>query len=161
MSIPGVSRTLKDEVCRISSTLSAGLITENWRSGRKRHLWISIASDLRFDSRRWGSYCSCPACTPHIVRSCPLQPPHVASAPVCSCLSTEPALALVLRRDLDDIGATDIAVQPLNKLPYGKIDPSSKAKFGDGVIFLTYSSLISSSDKVRIATRTAVSLARA
>ena len=51
-------------------------------------------------------------------------------------------------RDLDDIGASDIAVQPLNKLPYGKID-SCKPKFSDGVIFLTYSSLISSSDKVR------------
>ena len=53
-----------------------------------------------------------------------------------------------LCRDLDDIGASEIAVQPLNKLPYGKID-SCKPKFSDGVIFLTYSSLISSSDKVR------------
>lgn len=57
-----------------------------------------------------------------------------------------------MHRDLDDIGATDIAVQPLNKLPYGRID-TSKAKFGDGVIFLTYSSLISSSDKVRVQQR--------
>lgn len=57
-------------------------------------------------------------------------------------------MVLLLCRDLDDIGATDIAIQPLNKLPYGRID-ASKAKFGDGVIFLTYSSLISSSDKVR------------
>ena len=54
----------------------------------------------------------------------------------------------LLCRDLDDIGASEIAVQPLNKLPYGKID-SCKPKFSDGVIFLTYSSLISSSDKVR------------
>ena len=58
-----------------------------------------------------------------------------------------------MHRDLDDIGATDIGVQPLNKLPYGRID-TSKAKFGDGVIFLTYSSLISSSDKVRVQQRT-------
>ena len=54
---------------------------------------------------------------------------------------------LWMRRDLDDIGATDIAVQPLNKLPYGRID-ASKAKFSEGVMFLTYASLISSSDKV-------------
>lgn len=32
----------------------AGLILENWRCGRKKHLWLSIGSDLRFDSRRWG-----------------------------------------------------------------------------------------------------------
>lgn len=30
----------------------AGLILENWRCGRKRHLWISIGSDLRVDARR-------------------------------------------------------------------------------------------------------------
>lgn len=30
----------------------AGLILENWRCGRNRHLWISIGSDLRVDARR-------------------------------------------------------------------------------------------------------------
>lgn len=30
----------------------AGLILENWRCDRKRHLWISIGSDLRVDARR-------------------------------------------------------------------------------------------------------------
>jgi len=30
----------------------AGLVLENWRCGRKRHLWISIGSDLRVDARR-------------------------------------------------------------------------------------------------------------
>ena len=30
----------------------AGLILENWRCGRKRHLWISIGADLKVDARR-------------------------------------------------------------------------------------------------------------
>ena len=30
----------------------AGLLLENWRCRRKRHLWVSIASDLRVDARR-------------------------------------------------------------------------------------------------------------
>lgn len=30
----------------------AGLILENWRCGRKRHLWVSIASDLKIDAAR-------------------------------------------------------------------------------------------------------------
>ena len=54
----------------------AGLIMENWRCKRKRHLWLTIGTDLRIDSRR----------------------------------------------DLDDIGATDIPLHPLNKLPYGQLD---------------------------------------
>ena len=49
---------------------------ENWRCKRKRHLWLTIGTDLRIDSRR----------------------------------------------DLDDIGATDIPLHPLNKLPYGQLD---------------------------------------
>ena len=54
----------------------AGLVVENWRSGRQKHMWVSIGSDLRIDTRR----------------------------------------------DLDDVGATDIAVHPLNKLPYGPLN---------------------------------------
>ena len=54
----------------------AGLILENWRCERKRHLWLTIGTDLRIDSRR----------------------------------------------DLDDVGATDIPLHPLNKLPYGQLD---------------------------------------
>ncbi len=54
----------------------AGLVLENWRCGRKRHLWLTIGTDLRIDSRR----------------------------------------------DLDDVGATDIPLHPLNKLPYGQLD---------------------------------------
>lgn len=50
-------------------------------------------------------------------------------------------------RDLDDVGAQDIVVQPLNKLPYGSLN----GKIAEGVIFLTYSSLISSSEKVLLA----------
>ncbi|KAK9811987.1 hypothetical protein WJX73_006484 [Symbiochloris irregularis] len=77
----------------------AGLILENVRCGRKRHLWISIASDLRVDARR----------------------------------------------DLDDVGAKDVAVHPLNKLPYAALD-SERVGIQEGVMFLTYASLASSSE---------------
>lgn len=53
----------------------AGLVVENWRVGRHKHMWVSIGSDLRIDTRR----------------------------------------------DLDDVGAHDIPVHPLNKLPYGTL----------------------------------------
>lgn len=78
----------------------AGMILENWHCGRKRHLWVSIGPDLKYDAKR----------------------------------------------DLDDIGASEISLHPLNKIPYGKID-GKKINIQDGIIFLTYSSLVSSSDK--------------
>ncbi|KAL2473580.1 RING/FYVE/PHD zinc finger superfamily protein [Forsythia ovata] len=80
----------------------AGLIWENWHHGRRRALWISIGSDLKFDSRR----------------------------------------------DLDDVGAMCIEVHALNKLPYSKLD-SKSVGIREGVVFLTYSSLIASSEKGR------------
>ncbi|CAJ2659094.1 unnamed protein product [Trifolium pratense] len=80
----------------------AGLIWENWHHGRKKALWISIGSDLKFDARR----------------------------------------------DLDDMGASCIEVHALNKLPYTKLD-SDTVGVREGVIFLTYSSLIASSSKGR------------
>ncbi|MED6150702.1 udp-glycosyltransferase, partial [Stylosanthes scabra] len=49
------------------------------------------------------------------------------------------------RRDLDDMGATCVKVHALNKLPYSKLS-SKSVGVKDGVIFLTYSSLIASSD---------------
>ncbi|XP_024977453.1 protein FORGETTER 1 isoform X5 [Cynara cardunculus var. scolymus] len=52
------------------------------------------------------------------------------------------------RRDLDDVGATCIEVHALNKLPYSKLD-SKSVGIRDGVVFLTYSSLIASSEKGR------------
>ncbi|KAG0494617.1 hypothetical protein HPP92_005611 [Vanilla planifolia] len=52
------------------------------------------------------------------------------------------------RRDLDDVGATCIEVHALNKLPYSKLD-SKAVGIKDGVIFLTYNSLIASSEKGR------------
>ncbi|XP_078433295.1 RING/FYVE/PHD zinc finger superfamily protein isoform X2 [Wolffia australiana] len=52
------------------------------------------------------------------------------------------------RRDLDDVGATAVEVHALNKLPYSKLD-SKAVGIKEGVIFLTYSSLIASSDKSR------------
>lgn len=80
----------------------AGLIWENWHHGRRKALWISVGSDLKFDARR----------------------------------------------DLDDVGATSIEVHALNKLPYSKLD-SKSVGVRDGVVFLTYSSLIASSEKGR------------
>ncbi|XP_019432321.1 PREDICTED: protein strawberry notch isoform X2 [Lupinus angustifolius] len=80
----------------------AGLIWENWHHGRKKALWISIGSDLKFDARR----------------------------------------------DLDDVGATCVEVHALNKLPYGKLD-SKSIGVREGVVFMTYNSLIASSEKGR------------
>lgn len=78
----------------------AGLIWENWQCGRRKALWISVGSDLKFDARR----------------------------------------------DLDDVGATCVEVHALNKLPYSKLD-SKSVGIREGVVFLTYSSLIASSEK--------------
>ncbi|KAE9592810.1 putative chromatin regulator PHD family [Lupinus albus] len=80
----------------------AGLIWENWHHGRRKALWISVGSDLKFDARR----------------------------------------------DLDDVGATCIEVHALNKLPYGKLD-SKSIGIREGVVFMTYNSLIASSEKGR------------
>ncbi|XP_030965430.1 protein FORGETTER 1 isoform X2 [Quercus lobata] len=80
----------------------AGLIWENWHHGRRKSLWISVGSDLKFDARR----------------------------------------------DLDDVGANCIEVHALNKLPYSKLD-SKSVGVKEGVVFLTYSSLIASSEKGR------------
>ncbi|XP_058747262.1 protein FORGETTER 1-like isoform X2 [Vicia villosa] len=52
------------------------------------------------------------------------------------------------RRDLDDAGATCIEVHALNKLPYSKLD-SKSVGIREGVVFLTYNSLIASSEKGR------------
>lgn len=53
------------------------------------------------------------------------------------------------RRDLDDVGADYISLHPLNKVPYGSLS-SRKSGIEEGVIFLTYSTLISSSEKVSV-----------
>lgn len=55
-------------------------------------------------------------------------------------------LKLDAQRDLHDVGASDIPVHALNKLPYGKL-AGHKINVRAGVIFLTYASLISSSDR--------------
>ncbi|KAI0507168.1 hypothetical protein KFK09_013289 [Dendrobium nobile] len=52
------------------------------------------------------------------------------------------------RRDLDDVGAASVEVHALNKLPYSKLD-SKAVGIKDGVVFLTYNSLIASSEKGR------------
>ncbi|KAG6605360.1 Protein FORGETTER 1, partial [Cucurbita argyrosperma subsp. sororia] len=80
----------------------AGLLWENWHHGRRKALWISVGSDLKYDARR----------------------------------------------DLDDVGAACIEVHALNKLPYSKLD-SKSVGIREGVVFLTYSSLIASSERGR------------
>ncbi|KAI8553226.1 hypothetical protein RHMOL_Rhmol06G0327600 [Rhododendron molle] len=52
------------------------------------------------------------------------------------------------RRDLDDVNAMCIEVHALNKLPYSKLD-SKSVGVREGVVFMTYSSLIASSEKGR------------
>ncbi|XP_062226679.1 protein FORGETTER 1-like isoform X2 [Phragmites australis] len=52
------------------------------------------------------------------------------------------------RRDLDDVGAMCVQVHPLNKLPYSKLD-SKAIGIKNGIIFVTYSSLIASSERGR------------
>jgi hypothetical protein len=44
------------------------------------------------------------------------------------------------------VAAGDIPLHPLNKLPYGKLD-SVRIGVTEGVVFLTYTSLVSSSDR--------------
>ncbi len=58
-------------------------------------------------------------------------------------LSASADLCLDSRRDLDDIGAQEIRSIELRKLPYGKIDKET------GLLFCTYSSLISKSSKTK------------
>ncbi|KAK1365814.1 putative Zinc finger, RING/FYVE/PHD-type, protein strawberry notch [Heracleum sosnowskyi] len=84
----------------------AGLILENWQHARRKALWISVGSDLKFDARR----------------------------------------------DLDDVGAKFIEVHALNKLKYTKLD-SKTVGIREGVIFLTYSTLIASSKQGRSSKR--------
>ena len=77
----------------------AGLILENWQLGRRKHIWLSVGTDLKLDAER----------------------------------------------DLADVGASDIPVVLLNKIPYGGVDVMHKA-LPEGVLFLTYSSLIAAND---------------
>ncbi|PKU73497.1 hypothetical protein MA16_Dca008061 [Dendrobium catenatum] len=75
-----------------------------------------------------------------------------------SWISVGSDLKFDARRDLDDVGAASVegphasvlldAVHALNKLPYSKLD-SKAVGIKDGVVFLTYNSLIASSEKGR------------
>ena len=38
--------------CDLVIVNDAGLVVENWRVGRHKHMWVSIGSDLRIDTRR-------------------------------------------------------------------------------------------------------------
>ncbi|CAD7698075.1 unnamed protein product [Ostreobium quekettii] len=79
----------------------AGMILENWKAGRKRHVWVSISADLKHDARR----------------------------------------------DLDDVHASDIHLSALSKMPYGKLKLSNGKTLVEGVMFVTYSTLIAANDK--------------
>ena len=48
-------------------------------------------------------------------------------------------------RDLRDIGANRVILHPLNKFKYGKISGKRNGHVKKGIIFSTYSSLISGS----------------
>lgn len=63
-------------------------------------------------------------------------------------LSVSNDLKYDAERDLRDIGASKIKVHALNKLKYGKIRQQDGSKLKKGVIFSTYSSLISQSQSV-------------
>lgn len=58
-------------------------------------------------------------------------------------------LKLDAERDLADISASHIKVHALNKLKYSKISSSENGKIKKGVIFSTYSSLISESTSAK------------
>ncbi|BAF23186.2 Os08g0223700 [Oryza sativa Japonica Group] len=108
----------------------AGLIWENWKQGRHKALWISIGSDLKYDARRdlddvGAKYVEGPAWGSFWQ----LQLLPESQAPPNSPDS------------YSDLHA-------LNKLPYSKID-SKAVGITTGVIFVTYSSLIASSEKGR------------
>ncbi|PRW58205.1 strawberry notch-like [Chlorella sorokiniana] len=61
-------------------------------------------------------------------------------------LSVGADLKIDTNRDLADVGAGHLPLHALNKLPYGKL-AGGKIGVKDGVMFLTYSSLTSSSDR--------------
>lgn len=60
-------------------------------------------------------------------------------------LSVSNDLKLDAERDLRDIGAGHIPVYSLNKLKYKKISSSENGSIKKGVIFATYTSLVSKS----------------
>ncbi|RWS20093.1 Protein strawberry notch-like protein, partial [Leptotrombidium deliense] len=60
-------------------------------------------------------------------------------------LSVSNDLKYDAERDLRDIGAKKISVHPLNKFKYGKISSKENGSVKKGVVFSTYSSLISES----------------
>ena len=78
----------------------AGIVVDNWRRGRKRHVWVSISQDLQHDAQR----------------------------------------------DLDDVlgpvsRAHKIKVMLMNNTAYGQ------RVRGDGVLFMTYQTLIGEATK--------------
>ena len=71
-------------------------------------------------------------------------------------LSVSADLKLDAERDLNDIGASRIKVHALNKLKYTKISSSENGKIKKGVIFSTYSSLISESTTAKGSCKTRI-----
>ncbi|CAK9187052.1 unnamed protein product [Ilex paraguariensis] len=110
----------------------AGLILENWHHGRRKALWISVGSDLKFDARR------------------DLDDVGALYIEV-SVIDRERKAAKQEEEEKESrmqIKVVDEPVHALNKLPYSRLDTKSVG-IREGVVFLTYSCLIASSEKGR------------
>lgn len=138
----------------------AGLILENWVQGRHKHLWLSVGADLKIDTNRdladvggeqAGLLFLVPIASNAYVPSqqarwqVAWQAGLLAVASVSSCRCNIRAGC----PPLPPPAAGHLPLHALNKLPYGKL---AGAKIGvkDGVMFLTYSSLTSSSGAVLV-----------
>ncbi len=75
----------------------AAVMLDNWRRGRRRHIWCSTSTALLHDARR----------------------------------------------DFADLGRPDVPIHPLHRQPYGELP----AGVGDGIMFVTYQSLIAQNKK--------------
>ncbi|EMS67852.1 Protein strawberry notch-like protein 1 [Triticum urartu] len=108
----------------------AGLIWENWQQGRHKAVWVSVGSDLKYDARRdlddVGAKCVQGSQKDHDHKD----------------------LMIRIRKTYDPKNDMSQKVHPLNKLPYSKLD-SKAIGIKNGVIFVTYSSLIASSERGR------------
>ncbi|CAK9179676.1 unnamed protein product [Ilex paraguariensis] len=116
----------------------AGLIWENWHQGRRKALWISVGSDLKFDARRDLDDIGAISIEVYISTVFWLHLPSLSFHVLVWALVVWATLA----------GSLNHEVHALNKLPYSKLD-SKSVGVREGVVFLTYSSLIASSEKGR------------
>lgn len=134
----------------------AGLLLEQWRCGRHKAVWVSTSNDLVNDAKRWGGYCAC-MCIVHVcgivhVRLFQTRCDYCGWIYAWSCCmqlgSQHTCTSFHVDRDLADIGASFIPVIPLNKLPYKSLS-GKQLDIKRGVLFVTYATLTSESDRVR------------